>query len=396
MTSVSSVGNQDYYYYNNPKELIKRSNPSFDGYWLNAVKVNNTLTPGSIMAGQAANGAQGANGINGLKTGVFANPQQLQGNVTADGKDDGSIGFFGAVKNFAKGVGKFFISPFTDEQGHFSLSKTLKSAAIAGLFIAGNALTGGALTPILLTVGGAAGAFGMAKAGYNIATAKTDAEAEAAWQSMGSSTATVATAVVGAKSYAKGQAIKQGQAPTEASEAYSGPTGTLKAMKDTAVDAGQNVKAGYKFTKGKLADGYHAIKTSYKNGTLKSDAKAIYNNVKTTAKDAYDMAKEVKTANKEAWARMSKEQKKEAINNIKKAMINTAKSKIGSTPKEVLTTAKKAATAPITIGINTNLGRQTIQPDFESQLTPEQRAIFDKLSDEQKEQLIKAAYQQAA
>ncbi len=329
-------------------------------------------------------------------TGVFS----LQPSVTptrddvADGKDDGSIGFFGAAKNFVKGVGKFIVSPFTDENGKFSLGKTLKSAAIAGLFVAGNALTGGALTPILLTVGGAAGAFGMAKAGYNIATAETDAEAEAAWQSMGSSTATVATTVIGAKSYAKGQAIKQGKTPTEASEAYSGPSGTLKAMKDTAADAGHNVKAGYKFTKGKLADGYHAVKTSYKNGTLKSDAKEIYNNVKTNVKDAYDMYKDIKTENKEAWGRMSKDQKKEVISTLKKTIINAAKSKIGSTPKEVLKTAKKAATSPLTIGINTNLGRQTIRPDFYSQLTPEQQTVYNQLPDDKKEELVKA-YQAA-
>ena len=328
MTSVSSVGNQDYYYYNNPKELIKRSNPSFDGYWLNAVKVNNTLTPGSIMAGQAANGAQGTNGINGLQTGVVANPQQIQGSTTADGKDDGSIGFFGAVENFAKGVGKFLISPFTDDQGHFSLTKTLKSAAIAGLFIAGNIVTGGALTPILLTVGGVTGAIGMAKAGYNIATAKTDAEAEAAWQSMGSSTATVAATVAGARSYAKGVATEQGLDTTKYESTFRG---SYNAVKDTTIQAGKNIKAGYNFTKGELANGYQAIKSSYKEGTLKADIKSTYQDARATGKEYLNSARETGKEymqtikdGRNQWANMSKAEKAQKMQELKHQMIDVA------------------------------------------------------------------------
>ena len=138
---------------------------------------------------------------------------------TADGKDDGSIGFWGATKNMAKGVWNFLTSPFKNDKGEWSLGSTLKSLAIAGLFIAGNALTGGALTPILLAAGAIMGVGGAVKAGYNIATAKTDAEAEAAWQSMGSSAATLAATAVGAKGYAKAQASSAAEAEALASGA---------------------------------------------------------------------------------------------------------------------------------------------------------------------------------
>lgn len=358
---INTGYNQNYNY------QLKQNQLTPNGYYLNSTGTNNIFQ---------------------------AQPAAEQKDNVADGKDDGSIGFFGAAKNFVKGVGKFIVSPFTDENGNFSLGKTLKSAAIAGLFIAGNVLTGGALTPILLTVGGIAGGIGMAKAGYNIATAETDAEAEAAWQSMGSSTATVAATVAGARSYAKSAAVENGQTAEQAAESYKGIKGTFKAVKDTTSDAKTNVTAGYKFAKGKLADGYHAVKTSYKNGTLKSDAKAAYDNVRTSVKEAYDMAKEAKAANKEAWADMSKAEKKEAINDIKQQIINAAKSKIGSTPGDVLKTAKNVATNPFTIGINANLGRQTIKPDFYSQLTTEQQAIYNQLPEEQKEELVKA-YQAA-
>ncbi len=159
---------------------------------------------------------------------------------TKDGKDDGSIGFWGATKNFLKGAVKFVTSPFTDENGKFSLGKTLKTLVIGAAVVALSATgVGAVLTPALLAVGFGAGAVGMAKAGIRIASATTDAEAEAAWQSMGSSTATVAATVVGAKAYAKGSAANA----TEAAK-YDGVRGSFRAVGRTFTDTGRNIGKG--------------------------------------------------------------------------------------------------------------------------------------------------------
>ena len=104
-------------------------------------------------------------------------------------KDDGSIGFGKAALNFAKGVGKFFTGMFTDEKGNFSIGQTLKTAAIAVGVGAVTVLTAGTAVPAMIAAAGiGVSAIGMGKSIYDIATADTHAEAEAAWQSIGSNT----------------------------------------------------------------------------------------------------------------------------------------------------------------------------------------------------------------
>lgn len=130
-----------------------------------------------------------------------------QGKDCTDGKDDGSIGFWSGLGHFLKGAVKFVTSPFTDENGNFSLGKTLKSIAI-GVGIA--ALTsvpiiGPLVTPTLLAVGLGTGAYKAVKAGANIMTAKTDAEAKEAWESLGSSATQIAVSAYAAKKYASAQ-----------------------------------------------------------------------------------------------------------------------------------------------------------------------------------------------
>ena len=59
------------------------------------------------------------------------NPNLVQSEVkdaVKDGKDDGHIGFWKAAGHILKGVGKFFTGLVTDENGNFSLGKSLKTA----------------------------------------------------------------------------------------------------------------------------------------------------------------------------------------------------------------------------------------------------------------------------
>lgn len=113
--------------------------------------------------------------------------------------DDGKISGKKKFKNFLKGVGKFFTGMVCDENGKFSLKRTLTTIAVAAGATALCVATGGAAAPFLVAAGGAIGAFQTGKGIYKAATAKTDAEAELAWQSIGSGTTAVVTAIAGAK-----------------------------------------------------------------------------------------------------------------------------------------------------------------------------------------------------
>ena len=113
--------------------------------------------------------------------------------------DDGKISGKKKFKNFLKGVGKFFTGMVCDENGKFSLKRTLTTLAVAAGATALCVATGGAAAPFLVAAGGAIGAFQTGKGIYKAATAKTDAEAELAWQSIGSGTTAVVTAIAGAK-----------------------------------------------------------------------------------------------------------------------------------------------------------------------------------------------------
>ena len=129
--------------------------------------------------------------------------------------DDGKISGKKKFKNFLKGVGKFFTGMVCDENGKFSLKRTLTTIAVAAGATALCVATGGAATPFLVAAGGAIGAFQTGKGIYKAATAKTDAEAELAWQSIGSGTTAVVTSIAGAKGAMKAA----GKAPTAAAPA---------------------------------------------------------------------------------------------------------------------------------------------------------------------------------
>lgn len=106
----------------------------------------------------------------------------------ADGKDDGKIGFFSALGHAIKGGVKFVTGMFTDENGDFSLKQTLKTAAI-GLAILGASMipvVGPFVVPALCAYGMVEGGCRAAKGFVNAMDAKTDAEAEKAWEDVGS------------------------------------------------------------------------------------------------------------------------------------------------------------------------------------------------------------------
>lgn len=196
-------------------------------------------------------------------------------------KDDGSIGFGKAALNFAKGVGKFFTGMFTDEKGNFSIGQTLKTAAIAVGVGAITVLTAGTAVPAMIAAAGiGVSAIGMGKSIYDIATADTDAEAEAAWQSLGSNTTAGALAVAGAKAVAKGSAAN----PSE----FDGIGGYAKATKQVFQDSGKAV-----------SESFNGFKTAYKGagegittklGALKEEGIAQKNSFTGKVTENYNKA----------------------------------------------------------------------------------------------------------
>ena len=155
-----------------------------------------------------------------------------------DGQDDGKISFGKKCKNFVKGVGNFFKGMVCDENGKFSWKRTLTTVAVAAGAVALTVATGGAATPFLVAAGATMATVQTGKGIYKAATAKTDAEAEAAWQEIGSGT----TALVGSVAGAKG-ALKAAGAPIPKGNAI---TSSLRATKDCFKIAGSGVAKGSK------------------------------------------------------------------------------------------------------------------------------------------------------
>ncbi len=174
-----------------------------------------------------------------------------------DGQDDGKISFGKKCKNFVKGVGNFFKGMVCDENGKFSWKRTLTTAAVAAGAVALTVATGGAATPYLVAAGATMATVQTGKGIYKAATAKTDAEAEAAWQEIGSGT----TALVGSIAGAKG-ALKAAGAPVPKGNAI---TSSLRATKDCFKIAGSGALKGGKALITHPMQSGRAIRAYYNN-----------------------------------------------------------------------------------------------------------------------------------
>lgn len=162
-----------------------------------------------------------------------AAPKQI-----GDGKDDGKISFGSKLKNFGKGVGKFFTGMVCDDSGNFSWKRTLTTAAVAAGAVALCVATGGAAAPFLVAAGAAMGGLQVGKGVYHAATAKTDSESEKAWQDIGSGT----TAIAGSLAGAKGALKSAGKVDVSG---YKGISGAFKATGKAFTESGRMTKAGY-------------------------------------------------------------------------------------------------------------------------------------------------------
>ncbi len=171
-----------------------------------------------------------------------------------DGKDDGKIGFFGAIGNMIKGAAKTVVDGvkgmFTGKDGKFSLGKTLLSLGTAALCIACPAVGVAACA-----IGGTMGAIQLGKGIYNAATAKTDAEAKEAWQNVGGGALTVGMSYAGAKAGLKAMKSSSNTALANVDDAISNTDDALKLTNKSIDDVVNNTDDVLKLSNNPFDDG---------------------------------------------------------------------------------------------------------------------------------------------
>ncbi len=234
---------------------------------MTGVDTRNTRLTNDFLINQSSAGvytyAPATSGASAAQETVFSGatqPVRSANPECEDGQDDGHISLWSKLKNAAKGVGNFFKGLVCDENGNFSLGQTLKTVAIGVGVGALCVLTAGTAVPaIVATAGIAMSGYGLAKAGIQAYNAKTDAEAESAWQSIGSNGTALGLSLVAAKSVAKSY---------NPDGNYSGVRGTVRALGDLGKEA---------LAPGKEA--WLAAKAGYQAGGLTQAANTLRTNV---------------------------------------------------------------------------------------------------------------------
>ena len=192
------------------------------------------------------------------------------------------LGFWGKLKNAVKGVGKFFKGLVCDENGKFSLGKTLKTVACGLVIGAASVLIPGAGTVIACAALGMA-AKNVVKAGVQIANAETYEEQEQAWQNLGSGMTEGALAYAGfratgglgaVKNVAKG--VKSSAGDIAAAYKAGGSRALAAEMKYQGNQAWQGAKSTYHSTIDGTKANWRAIlnkDTKFQNTMNAYDAK---------------------------------------------------------------------------------------------------------------------------
>lgn len=333
-----------------------------------------------------------------------------------DGKDDGNIGFWKATGNFFKGVGKFFTGMFTDENGDFSLWQTLKTAAIAVGVGAVCVLTAGTAVPALIAAGGVALAgTSLAKGVYNVATAETDAEAENAWQQVGSGTTATVLAVTGAKAVAKGMHAEQAAAgefdgiagagravKTVFSDSYEAASNSFSGIK-TAANGATVIKDKFSAVKEEIVSQGAELKATAKNnfnevvygtkGKVAADTEKVAEDLRTAEKDLAKIADKesaeyVKTSQKvsdlrakhEAMTEINRQTSYKDANEI----IEQTKSTLESKKTALAETTDEAAKANLQSEVNALEAKVKAQKSVLSRRTSEAEAIRDRIVSKEK------------
>lgn len=254
--------------------------------------------------------------------------------AVGDTQNDGKIGFGKKVGNFFKGMTNMVKGMFCDESGSFSFGKTLKTVAIGAAAAALCIVTGGAATPFLVAAGAAMGAYQFGKGAINAAVAKTDAEAEMAWQDIGAGTLSVGLSVAGAKGALKSSGVNTAEMTTwQAMKAYP------KTLKDLSVAGYNQVKSGTAWT---------TIKTNSSNAWAKfTNNKNIDENIqKKYDKEIAKIDEKIKSYQEQLNAKgitpeqTAKIQAKIDVANFKKVGLSEIKAEVSALTPEDIAAAK--------------------------------------------------------
>ena len=302
-----------------------------------------------------------------------------------DGNDDGKIGFFSAVGNAIKGVGKTIVNGvkgmFTNKEGKFSLGKTLLTVAGAAACIAFPAVGLAACA-----IGGTMGAVQVGKGIYNAATAETDAEAKQAWQEIGGGAFTVAASVTGAKASVKAVQNSAGSASAlaqldDTASATQKLSALGKDMVTSTKNSAKNVAAGAKNL---------AATAKAKAKTVASDAKAALQDAKAAynetavgkAEAALKAAKASGNADDiaaaEATLKEAIKASADAGKEAGKAALNNAKDKAVMVADKVKSTVTKENAANLWNNVKANIKNINVK-DLGSKLTGTAKNILNEL-----------------
>ena len=208
---------------------------------VSTIKTNTqTMTPEALQEA-IRNGSIDSTKI----TDVSVFNQSADPSACTDGKDDGKIGFFEAIGSTLKGAVEGVVNGikgcFFDENGNFSLGNTLKTALTVGAcFIPG---VGPIIATGLCAYGAVKGGIGIAKGVAAAATAETDAEAKAAFESIGANGVATAASAVGLK--ASIGAVSAGAKAATGSSAFQNATTVGGKVAGLAKDALAGVKGYY-------------------------------------------------------------------------------------------------------------------------------------------------------
>lgn len=226
---------------------------------VSTVQVNNQVYTYDQLQTMMANGTLDVNSIKDVSVFNQSNDQA----AVKDGKDDGKVGFFeglgSVLKGAVKGVVNGIKGMFTDENGKFSLGKTLKSAAMIGAcFIPG---VGPVVAAGMCAYGAVKGGVGLAKGISAAANATTDAEKHAALESCGANGVAVAASVAGLKGSVSQIARNAGVSGAATNGIAKNIAKTAGKVKGSYVNAtkihGGTATAGVKAAANKLTGNYY-------------------------------------------------------------------------------------------------------------------------------------------
>lgn len=270
--------------------------------YVNTIKTNTQTYTTEQLQQMLANGAIDANSIQNISIYDVADNTTTQ---YKDENDNEKIGFFEGIKEIAiggiKGICNGIKGIFTDEEGNFSLGKTLKTALTFGsCFIPG---VGPIIATGLCTYGAIRGTAGVVKGIVSTAEATTAAGKRAALQSIGGNGVAAAASFVGLRG-SIGALAKQAGVATEG--------GMISNLKGLASGEGTGIVGTAKNLAGNITKGtrnyYGSAWQTASGNTLQKFGQVAGQTAKDTAGNIVNAYQHTKDAIKEKTARFNKKQ----------------------------------------------------------------------------------------